>query len=100
MSELITLTLSFVGNPSPISEVKTLDSAKEGKQQSSHGYTPHINSFNVSKVVPSDYIKDDNVGNAWPAEMETRPKETITGKPALLGPSDDFVTWSSEETGE
>ncbi|KAI1150863.1 hypothetical protein F4825DRAFT_424785 [Nemania diffusa] len=45
----------------------------EGKHQSSHGYTPHINSFNVNRVVSNDYIKDDNVGNPWPAGLETRP---------------------------
>lgn len=72
----------------------------ERKHQTSHGYTPHINSFNVNNVVPSNYIKNDNMGGAWPAEMSTRPKETSTGAPALLGPNDDFITWPSEESGE
>ncbi|KAJ2993826.1 hypothetical protein NUW58_g1725 [Xylaria curta] len=87
-------------NPHLTISVKTPKTELEGKHQSSHGYTPHINSFNVTKVVPNDYIKDDNVGNTWPAEMETRPHETITGEPALLGPNDDFITWPAEETGE
>ncbi|CAG7960306.1 unnamed protein product [Penicillium salamii] len=80
--------------------VKNLQTIRSGQHQSSHGYTPHLNSFEVNRVSPSSVIKGDSVGGAWPASMETRPKDTSTGPPALLGPKSEFITWPSEETGE
>ncbi|KAK3386144.1 hypothetical protein B0H63DRAFT_510749 [Podospora didyma] len=87
-------------NPHLTLSVKNTETAKEGKHQTAHGYTPHINSFNVNNVVPSSNVKDDSMGNAWPAEMDTRPKDVVFGEPSLLGPAEDFITWPSEETGE
>lgn len=44
--------------------VKIPETVKEGKYQSAHGNPPHISSFNVNKVIPSQYVKDDNFGKA------------------------------------
>ncbi|KAJ5737896.1 uncharacterized protein N7483_003021 [Penicillium malachiteum] len=80
--------------------VKNPHTIQSGEHQSSHGYTPHLNSFEVNMVSPSSVIKGDMIGNAWPPSMETRPKDKFTGPPALLGPKVEFITWPSEETGE
>ncbi|SMQ56276.1 unnamed protein product [Zymoseptoria tritici ST99CH_3D7] len=83
--------------------LKNSATAQQQKHQTSHGYTNDVRSFNVVKVVPSDYIKDDRVAKAWPARMATNPKDTFAGEPGLLGPNDtknSFITWPSEETGE
>ncbi|GAB1311835.1 hypothetical protein MFIFM68171_02045 [Madurella fahalii] len=80
--------------------VKNPDMDKEKKHLTSHGYTPHLNSFNVIKVEPAPRILKDEGSTAWPAETATKPRETIGGPPGLLGPVEDFIAWPSEETGE
>lgn len=80
--------------------VKNPQTSQAGQHQTSHGYTPHITSFDVIKVSPNLYIADDSSSLAWPASMETNDKDTFTGPPLLLGPKGQFFTWPSEETGE
>jgi hypothetical protein len=87
-------------NPHITLSVKNTETVKAGKHQTAHGYTPHIYSFNVNLVIPGAGIRDDAVGNAWPAEMESRPKDVVTGEPGLLGPAEAFITWPCEGTGE
>ncbi|POR32695.1 Uncharacterized protein TPAR_07104 [Tolypocladium paradoxum] len=70
------------------------------KHQTSHGYTPHINSFEIVEVSPASGTRDDVSSLAWPEDADSRPRETIEGPPALLGPKNAFITWPSEETGE
>lgn len=68
---------------------------------SSHGYTPHLNSFNVIKVSPAPAVLKDEGSKAWPVEETAmKPRETVAGPPGLLGPKEAYITWPSEETGE
>ncbi|EQL37402.1 hypothetical protein RJ035_003245 [Blastomyces gilchristii] len=70
------------------------------QHRSNHGYTPHIRSFDVTRVSPADGLTNDGASSAWPDSVETKVKETIAGPPAVLGPKSQFITWPSEETGE
>ncbi|OJD22996.1 hypothetical protein ACJ73_05653 [Blastomyces percursus] len=80
--------------------VKNPQTSQVGQHQTSHGYTPHIKSFDVIRVSPNSNIANDSSSLAWPASMETNDKDTFTGPPLLLGPKGQFFTWPSEETGE
>ncbi|KAK0745744.1 hypothetical protein B0T18DRAFT_410089 [Schizothecium vesticola] len=86
-------------NPHITLSLKNMETAREGKHQTTHGYTPHINSFNVEYVVPS-IIKDDAVGNAWPADMETKLRDIFTGELGPLGLAENFFTWPFEKAGK
>lgn len=80
--------------------VKNPDTEKEKKHVTSHGYTPHVNSFNVVRVEPARKVVKDKESKAWPKEAATKLRETVNGPPGLLGPVESFIVWPSEETGE